>query len=108
MKKNLQTEKYKFSALSPEIAQKNQLKSAQKRHENKLMRDVAAEKLLKTYNGKTFQDLTIEKIMNYCLSDDADSEKVLKILTFLRDTSGQKPKEEPQIVNMPVIQIKGL
>ena len=105
--KNLEKRK-SFSTDNVGFALECQKKGVAKRKENKLMRDVASEKLLKKFNGKTFQDLTIEKIMNYCLSDDADSEKVLKILTFLRDTAGQKPKEEPQIVNMPVIQIKGL
>ena len=105
--KNLEKRK-SFSKDNVEFALECQRKGAAKRKENKLMKEVAAEKLLKRFNGVTFQDLTIEKIMNYCLSDDADSEKVLKILTFLRDTAGQKPKEDVAVVNMPIINIKGL
>lgn len=91
-----------------DVARTAQAKSVAKRKENKLMREVAAEKLLKKFNGVPFQDLSIEKLLKYCLDDESEAETVLKVLTFLRDTSGQKPKEDVQAVVMPVINIKGL
>lgn len=97
-----------FSSDNVELARECQLKSAAKRKENKLLREVAAEKLLKRFNGVSFQDLTIDKLLEYCKKEAAEPETILKILTFLRDTSGQKPKEEVQAVVMPVVNIKGL
>lgn len=85
-----------------------QAKSAVKRKENKLLKEVASEKLLKKFGNVTFQDLTLDKLLDYCKNEGAEPETVLKILTFLRDTSGQKPKEEVQAVVMPMINIKGL
>jgi hypothetical protein len=102
---NLQPEKYHFNT---ELAQKAQQKSAIKRKENKLLKEVAAEKLLKKFNGVSFQDFSLDKLLEYCKKEGAEPETVLKILTFLRDTSGQKPKEEVQAVCMPIINIKGL
>lgn len=97
-----------FSVDNVDVARECQKKSAAKRRENKLMREVAAEKLLKKFNGVAFQDLSIEKLLKYCLDDESEAETVLKVLTFLRDTAGQKPKEDVQAVVMPVINIKGL
>lgn len=102
---NLQPEKHFFNA---ETAQKAQLLSVKKQKENRLMKQVAAEALLKKFNGAEFQQLSIEKLTEYCLSIDADVDTVLKVLTFLRDTAGQKPKEDALVVNMPIINIKGL
>ena len=95
----------RFSSESAVIAQ---AKSAVKRKENKLLKEVASEKLLKKFGDVTFQDLTLDKLLEYCKKEGAEPETVLKILTFLRDTSGQKPKEEVQAVVMPMINIKGL
>ena len=58
------------------------------------------------YNSNIFNKY--EKLTEYCLSIDADVDTVLKVLTFLRDTAGQKPKEDVAVVNMPIINIKGL
>ena len=102
---NLQPEKHFFNA---ETAQKAQLLSVKKQKENRLMKQVAAEALLKKFNGAEFQQLSIEKLTEYCLNIDADVDTVLKVLTFLRDTAGQKPKEDVAVVNMPIINIKGL
>lgn len=106
--KNLQPEKYKFSKDNAELAKAAQNKSAAKRKENRLMKQVAAEALVKKFKGVEFQQLSIEKLTEYCLSIDADVDTVLKVITFLRDTAGQKPKEDVQVVNMPIINIKGL
>ena len=105
---NLLPEKYKFSKDCAEVAQECQKKSVQKRKENKLLKEVAAEKLKKCIDGVPFQEFSINKLIEYTKKIDADPEKVLKILAFLRDTSGQKPKEEVQAVVMPVINIQGL
>lgn len=105
---NLQPEKYKFTKDNADVAKIAQEKSVAKRNENRLMKQVAAEALLKKFNGAEFQQLSIEKLTEYCLSIDADVDTVLKVLTFLRDTAGQKPKEDVAVVNMPIINIKGL
>ena len=105
---NLARTRKSFSVANSEFARECQRKGAAKRKENRLMREAAAEALLKKIKGLSFQDVTINKLMEYCLEDNADSEKILKILTFLRDTAGQKPKEEVQAVVMPVVNIKGL
>jgi hypothetical protein len=105
--KNLEKRK-SFSTDNVAFALDCQKKSVEKRKENKLLKEVAAEKLLKKFNGVSFQDLTLDKLLDYCKKEGAEPETVLKILTFLRDTSGQKPKEEVQAVCMPIINIKGL
>ena len=102
---NLQPEKHFFNT---ETAQKAQLLSVKKQKENRLMKQVASEALVKKFKGVEFQQLSIEKLTEYCLSIDADVDTVLKVITFLRDTAGQKPKEDVQVVNMPIINIKGL
>lgn len=97
-----------FSKDGVEFALECQKKSIQKRKENRLLKEIAMEKLHKKFSGKEFQDLSLDKLLNACVSDKAEAETVLKILTFLRDTSGQKPKEETPTVIMPVINIKGI
>ena len=105
--KNLEKRK-SFSKDSVDVALECQAKSVAKRKENRLMKQVAAEALVKKFKGVDFQQLSIEKLAEYCLSIDADIDTVLKVLIFLRDTAGQKPKEDVQVVNMPIINIKGL
>ena len=105
---NLQLANPENNFNNSEVARMAQQKSVAKRKENKLLKEVAAEKLLKKFNGVSFQDLTLDKLLEYCKKEGAEPETVLKILTFLRDTSGQKPKEEIQAVCMPIINIKGL
>lgn len=102
---NLQPEKYHFNT---ELAQMAQQKSAIKRKENRLMKQVASEALVKKFQGVEFQEASIKKLIEYCLSTDADIDTALRVLTFLRDTAGQKPKEDVAVVNMPIINIKGL
>ena len=87
----------RFSKDSPEIARINQKKSAKKRKENKLLKQVAEEKLNKLIAGKTFQELSLDKLIKYCESKEAKPEVIIKILEFLRDTSGQKPNEKQEI-----------
>lgn len=106
--KNLQLANPENNFNNSEVARMAQQKSVAKRKENKLMREVAAEKLLKKFNGVTFQDFSLDKLLQYCQKEGADPDTILKILTFLRDTAGQKPKEDVAVVNMPIINIKGL
>ena len=106
--KNLQLANPENNFNNSEVARMAQQKSVAKRKENKLLKEVAAEKLLKKFNGVSFQDFSLDKLLQYCAKEGAEPETVLKILTFLRDTSGQKPKEEVQAVCMPIINIKGL
>lgn len=86
--KNLETEKYKFSKDCPEIAQRNQIKSVEKRKENKAF----AEACRITLNG--CQDIALKDLVqDYLLNPDISAETKLRILQLLADYSGQKPKE---------------
>ena len=105
--KNLEKRK-SFSKDSVDVALECQAKSVAKRKENKLMKQVAAEALVKKFKGVEFQEASIKKLIEYCLSTEADIDTALRVLTFLRDTAGQKPKEDVAVVNMPIINIKGL
>ena len=105
--KNLEKRK-SFSKDNVEFSLECQKKGVAKRKENKLMKQVAAEALVKKFKGVEFQEASIQKFIEYCLSSEADIDTMLRIITFLRDTAGQKPKEDVQVVNMPIINIKGL
>ena len=105
--KNLEKRK-SFSKDSVDVALECQAKSVAKRKENRLMKQVAAEALVKKFKGVEFQEASIKIFIEYCLSNEADIDTMLRIITFLRDTAGQKPKEDVQVVNMPIINIKGL
>ena len=105
--KNLEKRK-SFSKDNVEFSLECQKKGAAKRKENRLMKQVAAEALVKKFQGVEFQEASIKKLIEYCLSVDADIDTALRVLTFLRDTAGQKPKEDVAVVNMPIINIKGL
>ena len=91
---NLQPEKYKFTKDNADVAKIAQEKSVAKRNENRLMKQVAAEALVKKFQGVEFQEASIKKLIEYCLSTDADIDTALRVLTFLRDTAGQKPIEQ--------------
>ena len=105
--KNLEKRK-SFSKDDVEFSLECQKKGVAKRKKNKLMKQVAAEALVKKFKGVEFQEASIQKFIEYCLGDEADIDTMLRIITFLRDTAGQKPKEDVQAVVMPVINIKGL
>ena len=70
--KNLQLANPENNFNNSEVARAAQKKSAAKRKENKLMKQVAAEALVKKFKGVEFQQLSIEKLTEYCLSIDAD------------------------------------
>ena len=90
--KNLEKRK-SFNKDNVEMALECQKKSVAKRKENKTLKQVAEEKLNKMIAGFTFQDFSIDKLIDYVKSEDAKPETILKILEFLRDTSGQTPTQ---------------
>ena len=83
-----------------EVARAAQKKSVEARKANQTMRQVAEEKLLELMsNGMTFQENAFERLKQAILSDDTKPADLVKILEFLRDTSGQKPVEKHDLVN---------
>ena len=81
-----------------EVARSAQQKSVEARKENKRLAQVAEEKLNKAIEGITFQEVSIDKLIEYVKSSDAKPEIIIKILEFLRDTSGQKPSDKQEII----------
>lgn len=85
---------------SSEVARAAQKKSVEARKANQTMRQVAQEKLLELMsNGKTFQENAFERLKQALLNDETKPADLVKILEFLRDTSGQKPVEKHDLVN---------
>ena len=104
--KNL--EKGKATQFNGDTAAKAQEKSVKKRKQNKSLREVASEKLLKKLHGVVFQEGAIDELLEYVFSNEAKPENIIKILEFLRDTSGQKPNDIVENVNPPTINIMGI
>ena len=74
------------------------------RRQKKLLKDTITE-FLETINpetGKNYQVDIVYAMFKKALDGDVTA------FNALRDTSGQKPKEDVQVVNMPIINIKGL
>ena len=83
-----------------DVAREAQKKSVVARKANKTMKQVAEEKLLELMaNGKTFQENAFERLKQALLNDETKPADLVKILEFLRDTSGQKPVEKHDFVN---------
>ena len=78
--------------------------SVKKRKEKKLLKDTITE-FLETVNPDTGNDFQIDLV--YSMLQKA-LEGDVSAFNTLRDTAGQKPKEDVQVVNMPIINIKGL
>lgn len=102
---------YKKGEQSPEELKKKQrnggIKSGIVRREKKLLKEVAAEKLLKLMPcGKTFQDLSIDILIDKVTTGEIKAVDVVKVLEFLRDTAGQKPVEKQEIINPNPIEVK--
>lgn len=76
-----------------------------KKKQKKLLKDTINEFLeaVNPQTGNTFQIDLVNAMMQKAINDGDVS-----AFNSLRDTSGQKPKEEVQAVVMPVINIKGL
>lgn len=105
--KNL--EKGKATRFNGETAAKAQKKSAKKRAENRTMMQVAEAKLNQLFSdGATFQEKAIDLIAERVLNGEAKNDELIKLVTFLRDTAGQKPKEVVENIAPPILDIRGL
>ena len=83
-----------------EVARAAQKKSVEARKANQTMRQVAEEKLLELMsNGMTFQENAFERLKQALFNNKTKPADLVKILEFLRDTSGQKPVEKHDLVN---------
>lgn len=80
-------------------------KSVEVRREKRLLQQVVEEKLNKLYpDGKTFQEKSIDLIEDMILTGILKPDDLIKLLTFLRDTAGQKPTDKQEInTNQPAI-----
>ena len=77
-----------FSTDCVEVARKAQKKSVKKRAENKTLMQVAEAKLNQMFSdGLTFQEKAIDIMGDMVLSGSIKPEELIKLLTFLRDTS---------------------
>lgn len=86
-----------------DVARAAQKKSVEARKANQTMRQVAEEKLLELMaNGKTFQENAFERLKQAILNDETKPADLVKILEFLRDTSGQKPTEKVEATNATI------
>lgn len=73
-----------------DVAREAQKKSVEARKVNKTMKQVAQEKLWELMNnGKTFQENAFERLKQALLDLETKPAELVKILEFLRDTSGQ-------------------
>ena len=87
-----------FATNGKDFARNAQKKSVEKRKENKMLKDVALDILNKTYNdGSTFQEKAICLIEEQVLTGVLKPDELIKLLTFLRDTSGQKPVDKQEV-----------
>lgn len=89
---------------NPEVSRAAQKKGVAKRRENKLMRQVVEEKLNKLYaDGKTFQEKAIDQIEQMIAEGIVKPADLVSLLTFLRDTAGQKPVEKQAVMQSSVV-----
>lgn len=87
-----------------EICSKGGKASGLARKKKKLIKDTI-EEFLETVNpetGNNFQIDVVAAMLKKALDGDVSA------FNSLRDTAGQKPKEDVAVVNMPIINIKGL
>lgn len=95
----------KGKKISVELAREYQKKSSQSRKQNnivkKLFKDASDEKLNEIIKGldKSLQEYGLDRLSDYIQRADADVEVIMKILAFLRDSSGQKPTDKQEITN---------
>lgn len=87
-----------------EICSKGGKASVKKKKEQKLLKDTINEFLqaINPESGQTFQIDLVNAMIQQALTGDVSA------FNTVRDTAGQKPKEDVQAVVMPVINIKGL
>ena len=83
---------------------KGGLVAGENRRKKKLLKDTILEFLeaVNPDSGNSFQIDLVNSMLQKALEGDVSA------FNTIRDTSGQKPKEEVQAVCMPIINIKGL
>lgn len=87
-----------------EFGKKGQPIAVAKRKEKKMFKELAQAILeTKLENGLTVQETGLKAVAEKFMFDGD-----IQAGIFLRDSSGQKPKEDIQSVVMPIINIKGL
>lgn len=87
-----------------EIASAGGKACQRKKKEKKLLKDTI-EEFLQAINPATGNDFQID-LVNSMLQKALEGD--VSAFNTLRDTAGQKPKEDVAVVNMPIINIKGL
>lgn len=97
-----------FATMSKEehfaVSQKGQKAGVARKKEKKMFKELAQAILeTKLSNGLTVQEAGLKAV-----ADKFMFEGDIQAGVFLRDSSGQKPKEDIQAVVMPIINIKGL
>lgn len=83
---------------------KGGLIAGENKRKKKLLKDTI-EEFLQAVNPETGNDFQID-LVNSMLKKALDGD--VSAFNTLRDTAGQKPKEDVAVVNMPIINIKGL
>lgn len=97
------------SDLTPEkrrqMASNGGKKGAKIQKQKKMLKDTINEflKAINPATGNPFQIDLVDAMLKKAILDGD-----VAAFNTLRDTSGQKPKEDVQVVNMPIINIKGL
>lgn len=87
-----------------EICSKGGKASAIARKKKKLIKETI-EEFLQAVNPETGNDFQVD-LVNSMLQKALEGD--VSAFNTLRDTAGQKPKEDVAVVNMPIINIKGL
>ena len=87
-----------------EIRSKGGKASGIARKKKKLIKDTIDE-FLQAVNPETGNDFQVD-LVNSMLQKALEGD--VSAFNTLRDTAGQKPKEDIAVVNMPIINIKGL
>ena len=87
-----------------EICSKGGKASGLARKKKKLIKETI-EEFLQAVNPKTGNDFQVD-LVNSMLQKALEGD--VSAFNTLRDTAGQKPKEDVAVVNMPIINIKGL
>lgn len=83
---------------------KGGLIAGENRRKKKLLKDTI-EEFLQAVNPETGNDFQVD-LVNSMLQKALEGD--VSAFNTLRDTAGQKPKEDVAVVNMPIINIKGL
>lgn len=93
---------------SPKTKSEGAKKGWEKKREFKAMKDAATELLMRQLpGGEIFQDVALNKIADLIENGEIKASDLIKAVEFLRDTSGQKPLDKPEIdrPEPPVINI---